>query len=340
MQTSLGKLLLWLLCSMQLLYSYTITMHVDNTHPLLAELITLRIDFYYDNIEEYEIQEPHFEHFIVTLLEEKESQESNGTWHAQQHYKLIPQKVGTFILSPLKAHYEMIPPAYQKRYNKNRYLQKKDIFTKPLTLEVKTLPQGLHVAGNYTLTSSIDAQQTSAGMPIHFTLTLSGVGNLENLDFFSLQIPHTTIYEKSLSAHKKTFDIVAKQDYVIPAVSLKYFNQKTKSVMLTSTPTYPIKILQKTSVTQHIYPLVAFLFGILALILYALWVLLKLAYLDEKKYFIKQLKRCKNKEALLKKVAPYIQENRQLSRLIYQLEESDAKRFKGLKKEILKHFYY
>ena len=48
----------------------------------------------------------------------------------------------------------------------------------------------------------------------------------------------------------------------------------------------------------------------------------------------------KNKEALLKKVAPYIQENRPLSRLIYQLEESDAKRFKGLKKEIVKHFYY
>jgi len=110
--------------------------------------------------------------------------------------------------------------------------------------------------------------------------------------------------------------------------------------MLTSTPTYPIKILQQTSVTQHIYPLVAFLFGILALILYALWALSKLAYLDEKKYFIKQLKRCKTKEALLKKVAPYIQKNRPLSRLIYQLEESDAKRFKGLKKEILKHFYY
>lgn len=339
MRTSLGKILLWLFCATPLLYGYSIAMHADNTHPLLAEPITLTIDFEYDNLEEYEIEEPHFAHFKIAPLEEKESQEENGTWHVRQRYRLIPQKTGILTLSPLKVHIEMIPPAYQKRYNKNRYLQKFDLLTKPLSIEVEPLPQGLQIAGDYRLTSSIDTQQTTSGTPIHFTLTLLGNGNLENLDFFSLKIPHATVYEQRSNAHTKTFAIVSQRAYVIPPVVLKYYNLKTKTVTLTGTQAYPVHISKKLSTTE-LYIAIASLLLVLVLTLYAWRMLSILDYLDEKAHFIRQLKQCQNKEALLKKVAPYIQESRTLSRLIYRLEESNTEGFKGIKREIMRYFYH
>ena len=63
-----------------------------------------------------------------------------------------------------------------------------------------------------------------------------------------------------------------------------------------------------------------------------------IAYTDKKTYFKRQLSKTKNKEALVKKVAPYLTQNRQLTRLIYKLETVDVSKFKKLKKEILKHF--
>jgi len=59
--------------------------------------------------------------------------------------------------------------------------------------------------------------------------------------------------------------------------------------------------------------------------------------------FIKVLKKCKTKEELLAKVAPYLGRDRGLDRLIFRLEGVDESGFKGLRKEIVKsfgqHFY-
>ena len=72
---------------------------------------------------------------------------------------------------------------------------------------------------------------------------------------------------------------------------------------------------------------------------YALFILSKIRYIDTKKHFIQHLKQCKTKQALVKKVAPFIHKNRQLTRLIYRLEECDEKGFRGIKQKIIQHFY-
>ena len=51
--------------------------------------------------------------------------------------------------------------------------------------------------------------------------------------------------------------------------------------------------------------------------------------------FLKVLKKCKTKEELLAKVAPYLGKDRGLDRLIFRLEGFDKSDFKGLRKEII-----
>jgi len=335
MQTSLTNLGLFMLIVTQLLSGYSFTMKVDNTNPMLGEKVHLVTHFRYENLEEYDTEEPAYENFKISLVDENETQETNNTWLVTQHYTLIPKRAGTFTLHPLKAHIEFIPLAYQNKYNKNHYLQKQDIFTQLLTLQVSPLPQGIQVIGDYTLEASIDKNQSTQGSPVQFTVSLTGEGNIENLNFLTLHIPHTTIYESSITPHKKTFSILANQNYTIPPIVLKYFNQKSKTVMLTSTASYAISIHGGTS---YAYVLWVMLFLLLASAWYGLFVLHTLRYIDKKHMFLKALKACKNKEDLLKKVAPYIGKNRGLTRLIYRLEGCEVGEFRRVRKEIIYHF--
>lgn len=54
--------------------------------------------------------------------------------------------------------------------------------------------------------------------------------------------------------------------------------------------------------------------------------------------FIKALKACKNKEDLLKKVAPYIGKDRELTRLIYRLEGCDSGEFRRVRKAMTNYW--
>ncbi len=332
----LSKIYLLFTLVTPLLYGYSFSMQVDNTQPMVGETIHLTTYFRYDNLEEYDLAEPDYEAFNIALIDENETQENNSTWLVTQHYTLIAKKAGTLTLHPLKAHIEFIPIDYQDRYNKNHYLQKQNISTQALTLNINSLPQGIHLTGNYTLEASLDKNQSTQSSPVQFSVALIGEGNLENLNFLTLHIPHTTIYEKSTSPQSKTFSILAKQDYTIPPIVLKYFNQKSKTVMLTSTSSYAIHISGGKAYPSLLWLFVVLLIGIVG---YGFWVLHKLGYLDHKKTFIRQLKKCKGKEELLKKTAPYIEKDRGLTRLIYRLEGCEDGEFKEVKKEIIKNFY-
>ena len=306
---------------------------------MVGEKAELTLTLRYTNLEDYSIKEPKFENFSTTLLEDTETQDTNHTWLVTQRYALTPQKAGTFTLTSPTAHLESIAPQYQERYNRNKYLVKTDTQAKPLTLNISPLPQGLKVTGTYTLTTEVDKQKVKAGEPVHFTLHLKGEGNIADLSFFTLAIPHTTVYQTSTSANKKEFDIVSDHNYTIPALSLQYYNQSTQSAELLSSQAFGIEVITAPTPQKSKAKVLVILLLIFAGLLYYLYRLFNsLAYIDKKATFIKVLKKCKTKEELLAKVAPYLGKDRGLDRLIFGLEGVEKTNFTTLKKEIFKYF--
>jgi len=334
MQTSLGKIVLIFILTTFTLQAYHFTMSVDNAQPMVGEKFILTLNFSYQNLEEYEVEEPQFEAFEVKLLEDNEFKDGNGTWQVKQRYQLIPNRAGTLTLAPLKTHIEMIEEQYQELYNRNKYLKKFDIFTKPIVINVQALPQDVTVTGEYELSANIDKNVTKLGEPIHFTVSIKGEGNLPNLDFLTLSIPHTTVYEKMNRPYIKSFDILSDGNFMIPPILLKYYNQKTKQVVLLSTQPFEIEVRGGNAKKEKS----SRLWWLLILLLPLLRFLAQFFKDNEKKTLRKRLKRCKNREELLKKLMPYLHKNRQLTRLIYQLEEVETQEFKKLKKEILNTF--
>jgi len=332
----LTKINILLLLSSLFLEGYSFTMDCEKTELIVGETTYITLTLRYTNLEDYNIEDAKFENFQTTLLKETETQENNSTWVVTQRYALVTQKAGTIILTSPIAHVESIAPEYQKHYNRNKYLVKKDIQTTPCTLNITPLPQGINVTGTYTLSTKVDKQKAKAGEPIRFTVQLQGEGNIANLSFFTLPVPHTTVYEKSTSTNEKYFDIVSDSNYTIPIISLEYYNQSSKSIELLSSKAFtieiiPLPIAQKSKVNIRLILLILFV----GLFYYGWYLLDALSYIDKKSTFIKILKKTKNKEELLAKVAPYLHKNRQLYRLIFKLEEVENSEFKRLKKEIV-----
>ena len=326
-----------------MLCATSFTMTLDNHTPIVGEKILLTLTFSYEDVEDYEMQEPQnapsFEHFKIKTLEDIEYQESNGTWIAKITYELKAQKAGVFTLAPLQTHIETIEKKYQKLYNRNKYLVKTNLQAKPLTLNISPLPQGLKVTGDYTLTTEVDKQKVKAGEPVHFTLQLRGEGNIADLSFFTLAIPHTTVYETRTSTNKKEFDIVSDHNYSIPSLSLQYYKQITKDVELLSSQAFGIEVItpytpQKSRARVLSLVLIAFI----GLFYYLYRLFSSLAHLDKKATFIKVLKKCKTKEELLAKVAPYLGKDRGLDRLVFRLEGVEDGGFLRVKRDILKGF--
>jgi hypothetical protein len=337
MQTSLGKIIFLLIITTLFLNAYRFTMHVDNNKPMIGEKFTLILNFSYENLEEYEVEEPNFENFESQLLEDKEFKETNGSWQVLQRYQLTPKQAGTFTLPPLKTHIEMIEKPYQERYNRNKYLKKFDIFSKPIEMKVQPLPENITITGEYELYATVNQNSTKLGKPIHFIVGLKGKGNIPNLKFLTLNIPHVTIYEKSTTKYEKSFDILSNESFTIPPILLKYYNQTTKKVTLLSTMSFKIEVLEGKAKKESAEKLWWLLLPFIPLIP-AFWFMVQLFSSNEKSGFKRQLTRCKNSHELLKKMLPYLYKNRLLTRLIYQLEEVESQDFKKLKKEILKHF--
>ena len=324
------------------LYGYSFKASLDKDRLMIGDKVQLTLTFDYDNLEEYEIEEPRFEDIPFTLKDEEEHQDTNGTWHMIQHYTLMAQKEGNFTLPALKAHIEMIPLSYQQRYNKNKYLKKFDIFSKQLHLRVDPLPQGLKITGDYRVEISVDKNKVDAGKPVHFTLSLEGEGNLKSLDFVTLDIPHTLIYAHPTHTLSKTFDILSEHNYTIPPIVLEYFNKKSHKREEIHTKFIPIIVHNVSSKYSHNNLVLTLFFLFLSiLIFYAYITLDKLSFVDIKKHKIRQIKQAKDKKSLLFRVSPYIQTDKKLYRLVLKLEAcQDKQTFKKIKKEILKHFYY
>ena len=237
--------------------------HISNKTPYRNEAVFL--DF---NIT----QEDHSRvmRFKFTLKESKsytfhqiEFKENDDYHHLKHHYKYLiyPKKVGKVALefSMIKSLTDDDKVAYAISGDRDNVkgLVKNDsmITLKPLLLEVKPLPKGTQLVGEYKLTYELDKTTTEAYDPVHLKVTLKGKGSLPPLEL----LPQSKSYHlftqapkvKSLYSSKGTFNTIewdyaisSKEDFVLPKVVLKAFNSKTKKSYELTIPSQAITVTE------------------------------------------------------------------------------------------------
>ena len=192
-----------------------------------------------------------------------EFNEDDKYHHLKHRYKYViyPKQTGKIALDfeMIKSRTDDEKVAYSIAGDRDNIkdLVKQDtvVTLKPLPLEVKPLPNGTVLVGDYTLTYELDKNSTKAYDPVHLKVLLKGKGSTPPLKLLSksknyhlfTQVPKIkSIYSSKGSYHTVEWDyaISAKEDFVLPKVVLKAFNPQNKKSYELFLPTQAISVTQ------------------------------------------------------------------------------------------------
>ena len=193
-------------------------------------------------------------------------------------YALFPQKTGEIIIEPAEMECVVQLRTQSKRrrsndpfedffndpfFNRNVKNIEATLKTKPITLQVKPLPQKgkpegfTGAVGSYTFTDNIDNNQLKANDALTITIGISGKGNLELINAPVVRFPvdfetydPKTISKINTSANgisgRKKFEYLAiprnAGDFEIEPVVFSYFNPKDKQYHSLSSERYNIHV--------------------------------------------------------------------------------------------------
>ena len=231
--------------------SLQLEMKVDKTSAYVGEPIKMELIFKslpnirYDKIE---LSEPDLSKFWSKKLPNLK-QGRKGDYTTQTYsYVLFPQQEGNYSIEAPFAQLGTITQTGRGFFS-SRQISWKKLYANGLDIEVKALPEGVDIYGDFTISMKVDKQEVKANKPVNLTIDIKGQGNLEDIEKIELDIPRTVIYSDdskvyNSGATKGVFTqkvaIIADQNFTIPSVTFTFFDKNTQ--MKKSVKTEPIDI--------------------------------------------------------------------------------------------------
>jgi hypothetical protein len=309
---------------------------------------------------------PKFKGFWIKTNPNPIKEESDKYINTILKYTIAPQRVGELNVS--KAILKIA-----KRDHRNDAwgswipnVKWKTYFSNDLSIDVKPLPNGVSLVGNFSISATVDKMVVNKNEALNLNIEVLGDGNLEDIQSFKPYIDGVNVFDEKIVINGKKLTqklaFVGDKDFTIPPFELKFFNPKTKQVQTVSTKPIHIKvnhaqvadvpltikkqnisnddapktIVKQTTSFSPLYSVVFYLFGLLsgvALMIYRPWDKIKS---KEKKVSIKEPKK------LLIKLLPF-KDDEEVKNIVDALEQNiyhgtDNKVDKKALKEILKRY--
>jgi hypothetical protein len=363
--------------------SYDLEIKINKKDIFVGEDILFNLKFKYKKdmqIVDLNFFKPDFSNFWTKELKSnKQTVQGDFVIH-ELNYLLFPQKDGKLDIEPLRIDAVVIDNKTQGYgFFSSQATKSIPIYSNRLSLNIKPLPQNCKLIGDFEIYSTIDKNSIKEGEAISYNLTIKGRGNVDDIDEIKLIIPNATIYDNPSQKEfdinnglyggifSKTYSIVSQNSFVIPEVSLKYFDKKTNKVKVIKTKSYNIKvkgaakkaavlevakpkeklivnsdkkdkIITKTIITTDNQKIIFFIFGMIAS-----FILMSLYFIFKNKTKVKDevpleklIKKTKSSQELLKLLVVYINIDSKLDKIIYNLENRDnLVELKIIKKKIL-----
>jgi len=122
----------------------------------------------------------------------------------------------------------------------------KTYFSNELDIDVKPLPSGLDLVGDFSITARADTKVINANEAVNVKVEVLSNGNLEDIKSFKPTIEGVSAFDEKIviKGTKLTQNIalVGEKDFVIPPFSLKYFDPETKKIKTISTKEIAVKV--------------------------------------------------------------------------------------------------
>ncbi len=241
MRRLLGRVVALLLVTVTLQASYSWSVHSNKSEAVVHEAVEIVLQCRFSDAAYgyfIELQEPSHPDYEIVLLFETEAQEE-GREYYEYRYVLFPNRAGELVL-PFQALMkqttkESIENSVIGRDNvEDLSFETTSVTLPPLHLHVK--PSSAPLTGEMNLSVQTDTTTVSAYKPLHLSITLEGVGNLQQAAPFELNISNVTLFaEKPEYALELTaqgyrgrvtqhFALVSHESYTIPSIQREYWS--------------------------------------------------------------------------------------------------------------------
>jgi len=161
-------------------------------------------------------------------------------------YTLAAQRTGMLKIPPAKIQ---IASRANRRDMFGMWMQNvnwKTYFSNELNVDVKPLPAGVDLVGDFTISATADKSEINANEALNVIVKIQGDGNLEDIKTLKPYVNNVSIFDEKIVianfelSQKMAF--VADADFTVPSFSIKYFDLKTKEIKTISTKEIKIKV--------------------------------------------------------------------------------------------------
>lgn len=295
------------------------------------------------NIIERDFTPPQFSDFHTKDIIKFDIYEDENYNISKIKYILSPIEYGSIVVEPA-----IIDIATAKKKDIGTYkfedTKYQTIESNTITLKVEKLPDNVKYIGNFSLAIKVDKNQTNSTKAVNLTINIQGIGNIEDILKFDIQIPHATIYSNTPVKTKNSFSqniaILSSKSYTIKPIHINFFNKNlNKVIYLKTKETFiEVKSIPKTKPTSsknnYLYILVSFILGIVST--FIILSIKKKKIYNPNRPLLEKIKEAKNNKELLNILLP-LSHNKDILKLILSLEENLYKKenYKITKKEII-----
>ena len=205
---------------------------------------------------------PDFPGFIVADGGEQNAY-IKGNYQVQEvRYILTPQAEGNFTASPAYAKIGVADRSRRDIFGMTFGTKWKQIASNSLQIEVLPQVQESDLIGDFTINSTIDAQEVKANKPVNLTVNIEGKGNLESFEFPKYEIEGVTVYSDEAkietkvvdgelySTYSKSFAFISEEDFSIPARSFSMLRPKDQQLEELTVNAYDISIKKLSTVSS------------------------------------------------------------------------------------------
>ncbi len=260
--------------------SPSLSLILDKNESRVGEALRMEVLVKYPKDRNYvdvQIQRPEFANFWIKQIGDKEVYDDDGYRVIRYRYLIFPQKAGRFELGPLQATLARrvkikSPLANDPFFDDDFFgsmfarLERRNIVSGKIAVKVDPLPSGVDLNGLFDIEAEADKTRVEANKPVHVTVKVNGIGNIDDVKKFEPDIPDAVVYadDPKIEAYiqngeyggtfTQRITIVADRNFTVPSFEIRYFDPKSKKVVSKRTDPIEIEVVGAVAANKSTSP--------------------------------------------------------------------------------------
>jgi hypothetical protein len=244
--------------------AFIFTLKADKSEAYIGEPINVVFTFkkHLDiKLAEANFDTPTFHDFWAKPMK-KEPAAIEGAYQVYRiHYLLFAQKEGNITIEPGRMDAGIMQTRKRDFFNFER-VKWKSLFSNEIVIDVKPLPAGADIYGDFKMSVTVDKQKTKANEPVNLTVTIKGIGNVDDIEEYKLDIKDAIVYadkpqrkiytnnKEELGEFTQKFAIVSDRNFTIEPLEFTFFSSEEKEVKHLKSEQFDIEVTASSIKTQ------------------------------------------------------------------------------------------